>query len=363
MGSTLSFITNFFTGLGLDQTISEGIAASIIFVSIMVGTWIGHKIFERYFMRWAKKTETTFDEEILGSIKTPILVLAVIFGANYALGALSVYAPYQDPTSGILLIIGIFVVAFIITKVTKLVVNWYGEQRAKRNQAVSNHILFVLNKIVQGLVYVAAFIAILFAFNVNLSGVVVGLGVGGIAIALAVQTVLSDILSAFSIYFDRPFEIGDFIVVGDNAGTVTKIGMKSTRVQLLQGEELIISNRELTNTQVRNFKKLKKRRVVKSIGVSYETPVEKLKKIPQMISDIICKIHLADFDRAHFREFGDFSLLFEVVYYVKTGDYVKYMDIQQQINLGIKEAFEKEDIEIAFPTQTIFVRGNPAPAS
>ena len=164
--------------------------------------------------------------------------------------------------------------------------------------------------------------------------------------------------SAFSIYFDRPFEIGDFIIVGEYAGTVKKIGMKSTRVQLLQGEELVLSNSELTKTNIRNFKKMKKRRINFSFGVTYDTPLKKLKKIPDIIKDIINpeKIDFVDrLDRVHFKEFGDFSLKFDIVYYVKSDDYAKYMDTQQEINYAIKEVFEKEGIEMAFPTQTIFL--------
>jgi small-conductance mechanosensitive channel len=182
----------------------------------------------------------------------------------------------------------------------------------------------------------------------------VGLGVGGIAIALALQSILSDALSAFSIYFERPFEIGDFIVVGDYAGTVNKIGIKSTRLKLLQGEELIISNKELTTKSVRNFKKLKKRRITFTVQVACDTPIEKLKKIPEIIAEVIKQIKMTELGTVHFRQFGAFSFDFDVVYYVKTGDYTKYLDIQQQINYGILEEFEKEKIEMPYPTQKIF---------
>jgi small-conductance mechanosensitive channel len=192
-------------------------------------------------------------------------------------------------------------------------------------------------------------------FNVDLSGIVVGLGVGGIAIALALQNILGDAFSAFLIYFDKPFEIGDFIVVGEYSGTVKKIGIRSTRVQLLQGEELVISNKELTTSSIRNFKKLKKRRVVFKFGVAPNTPVEKLRKIPQIVKEIVNGVKLAEFDRAHFSEFGDFTLNFEVVYYIKTPDYAKYMDVKQGINFGLIEAFGKENIVMPYPTQTILL--------
>jgi small-conductance mechanosensitive channel len=194
--------------------------------------------------------------------------------------------------------------------------------------------------------------------GIDLTGLAIGGAATAIVIGFALQHVLSDFFSAFSIYFDKPFEIGDFIIVGDYSGTVTKIGMKSTRVQLLQGEELVLANSELTKTSIRNFKKMKRRRINFSFGVTYDTPLKKLKMIPEIIKKIINpeKLeHVHRLDRIHFTEFGDFSLNFEVVYYMKSQDYVKYRDTQQEINFRIKEAFEKEGIEMAFPTQTIFL--------
>jgi len=340
--------------VGLSQIVSEIIAFAMIFSLAIIIAWIGHSLFKRYLCRWATKTQTNLDDEILRNVRTPIFLLAILFGLYYGLaGIASLQAHAQD--FALAFTIGqILVVTFVITRITNVLISWYAEESVKRKIKVSNHILFILKKVLQVIVYVFAFLIILGIFDVDLSGVVVGLGVGGIAIALALQNILSDALSAFSIYFDRPFELGDFIVVGDYAGTVTKIGMKSTRVQLLQGEELVISNKELTTTSVRNFKKLQKRRIAFAVKVTYETPVEKLKKIPQIIAKILKETEMADLDRVHFRQFGDFSLDFEVVYYTKTGDYTKYMDIQQHINYGIFEEFEKEKIEMAYPTQKIF---------
>jgi small-conductance mechanosensitive channel len=139
-------------------------------------------------------------------------------------------------------------------------------------------------------------------------------------------------------------------------GIVKKIGVKTTRIQTLQGEELVVSNNELTSTKIQNFGLMERRRIVFSVGVTYDTPYEKLKKIPDMIKEIIGKQKMAEVDRVHFKAFGDSSLNYEIVYYVKVGDYNTYMDTQQAINLAIVEAFEKEKIEIAYPTQTVYVR-------
>jgi small-conductance mechanosensitive channel len=339
--------------IGLSQIVSEIIAFSIIFSLAILIAWIGHTIFKRYLCRWATKTQTTVDDEILRNVRAPIFLLGILFGVYYGLVGIASLQAYAQDFATAFTVGEILVVAFVITRIINVLMSWYAEQRVKREKNVNNHLLFILKKVFQVVVYVFALVIILGVFGQDLSGVVVGFGVGGIAIALAVQNILSDALTAFSIYFDRPFEIGDFVVVGDYGGTVTKIGIISTRIQLLQGEELVISNKNLIATSVRNFKKLKKRRIVLTLKVIAETPVEKLKKIPDIIANILKDVKLADLDRVHLKQLGDFSIDFEVVYYIKTGDYNKYMDIQQQINYGILEEFAKEQIELAYPTQKI----------
>jgi small-conductance mechanosensitive channel len=339
--------------IGLDQLISEIVAFVMIFASAIIIAWIGHTLFKRYLCRWAAGTQTNLDDAILRNVRAPIFLLAILFGLYYGVSGFTTLQAYATEFALVFTVGEILVITFIITRIANVLISWYAQESIKRGKNVSNHILFILKKVLQLVVYSFAFLIILGVFNVDLSGVVVGLGVGGIAIALALQNILSDALSAFSIYFDRPFEIGDFIVIGDYAGTVNKIGIKSTRIQLLQGEELVISNKELTSTSVRNFKKLQRRRIVFSVKVTCDTSIEKLKKIPNIIANILKETELTELDRVHFKQFGDFSLDFEVVYFLSTGDYNKYMDIQQKINYGILEAFEKEAIEMAYPTQKI----------
>ena len=355
--ASLSKWINEAIGFSEDSIYGEAIISVGILIGFLILGWIIYHIFERYFTRWAKKTKTKLDDAILKNIKKPIYFLVVVFGTYYALYNFTiVQTTYSTELTFLFAIVEILLVTFIITRIVNVLFAWYAERQSKAK--MSEHILFVLKKIVNAMIFIFAFLIILWVLRIDLSGVVVGLGVGGIAIAFALQNVLSDVFSAFSIYFDKPFEIGDFIVVGDYSGTVKKIGMKSTRVQLLQGEELILSNRELTTASVRNYKKMRKRRVSFSFGVTYDTPLKKLKKIPQIIESVInpeTMEYVDRLDRVHFSEFGDFSLNFDIVYFLNTKDYMKYMDTQQAINFAIKEAFEKEGIEMAFPTQTIFL--------
>ena len=352
-------INKFLEQMGISNPLVGQIVLSAIyfFLAIIIGM-IVYRIFERYLTNWAKKTKTTLDDEILANIKLPIYLAVIVIGLYYSLTPLSILDPFLFQIKLIFSIIEILLVSFAVTRVINVLIAWYGERSRERKKDVSDHILFLFKRMLHITVYIFAFLFILWAFGINLSGALVGLGVGGIAIAFALQNVLSDLFSAFTIYFDRPFEIGDFVIIGSDMGTIKKIGMITTRIQTLQGEELVVSNQELVTTRIRNFKQMRNRRIVFGFGVIYGTPSSKLKKIPDIIKKIIDDIKIADVDRVHFKEFGNFSLNFEVVYYIRSKDYNKYMDTQQEINLKIKEAFEKEGIEMAFPTQTIFVKEN-----
>jgi small-conductance mechanosensitive channel len=197
----------------------------------------------------------------------------------------------------------------------------------------------------------------------DITTLVAGLGIGGIAIALAAQTILGDLFSYLVIFFDKPFEIGDFIIVDDKLGTVEYIGIKTTHVRTLGGEQLIFSNTDLTNSRVHNYKRMQERRVVFQFGVTYDTPPAKLATLGESIKKIITTVERTRFDRAHFQGFGDWRLNFEVVYYVLSPDYNVYMDIQQQINLALVGLLARQEVAFALPTRVIHADGTRAGAS
>lgn len=209
--------------------------------------------------------------------------------------------------------------------------------------------------VVKIVVYGVGLFFLLDNLGFKISTLLAGLGIGGVAVALAGQTVLKDLFSYFSILFDKPFKLGDFIVVGDFMGTVEHIGIKTTRIRSLGGEQLIFSNTDLTDSRVRNYKEMRERRVIFKIGVIYQTDENLLKEIPGIVKKIIVDEAEARFDRTHFCSYGDYSLNFEIVYYVLSRDYNKYMDVHQRINFQIFEKFKKKGIEFAYPTQTLFV--------
>lgn len=211
-------------------------------------------------------------------------------------------------------------------------------------------------------VWLFAFLLLLANLGVDITALIAGLGVGGIAIALAVQNVLGDLLASLSIALDKPFKVGDFLNLGQELGTVEYIGIKSTRLRSLSGEQIVISNADLLGSRVRNFGRMYERRVAFPIGIVYETPRAKIAAVPGILRAAIEAQEGTRFDRAHFMSYGDFSLNFEAVYYVLDPAYNRYADIQQAINLRIHEEFEQAGIEFAYPTTVQYNRPLPVRA-
>ena len=326
-----------------------------ICVGVFLLSAVAIKIFERVILRrlkkWAKETVTTLDDFIV-SIFERVITPFLYFGALY----LSVQIlTLGASVAKVINVIGIAVLTIFTVRIASLLIT-YGFQtysRKTRKGSDVDHSLKGILKVIKFILWSGAAIFFLDNLGFKISAVIAGLGIGGVAIALAAQAVLKDLFSYFSILFDRPFEIGDFIIVGDLLGTIEHIGIKTTRVRSLGGEQLVFSNSDLTDSRVRNYKRMQKRRVVFKLGVVYGTSLKTLKEIPPIIEKAIKSIKDTVFDRAHFSSYGDFNLVFEVVYYVLSSDYNKYMDTQQEINFLIKEEFEKRKIEFAFPTQTI----------
>ncbi len=214
----------------------------------------------------------------------------------------------------------------------------------------------ILSIAAQVAVWSLALLVALQNLGFEITALVAGLGIGGIAIAFALQNILGDIFCSVAIILDKPFAVGDFIIVGEQMGTVENIGIKTTRVRSIWGEQIVFSNADLTSSRIRNYKRMKERRITFALGVVYETPAEKLERIPGIIREAIASIPLTRFDRAHFKQYGDFALNFEIVYYVLNPEFNVYMDIQQKINLAIFRRFKEENIQFAYPTQEIIVR-------
>lgn len=331
--------------------------AVVIFIVSFITLKIFKGIIVNHLKKLSEKTKTTADDvavKIFQRIGMPFYVTISLY---FAIQPLELPEYIVKTIYYALIFIGTYeAVKAIQTLIDYIIGRTLQKEGVKEKESVGA--IKTFGQVLKILVWIGAGILALSNLGFDVTSLIAGLGISGIAIALALQNILGDLFSSLSIFIDKPFKVGDFIIAGNEMGTVQKIGIKSTRIIALRGEEIVISNQDLTNARIMNFKKMEKRRIDFGIGVEYGTNVEKLKKIPQIIEEIIASIELTEFDRAHFKNFGDFSLNFEIVYYVLTNDYNKYMDIQQEINLGIAEAFKREKIEIAFPTQTVYTRTN-----
>mgnify|MGYP001950880394 CR=1 FL=1 len=330
----------------------------LIFGSILiVGTVVArvvNKVLLKHLYGWAESTPSTIDDFLVQTFEEkimPFLYYGLLFLAMQFLHV----APVM--TKGLHLL-GIFLLTFygvrFLLDVLKMFLENYWLKRAKN--AGKKHILDGFFAFVKIMIWGFAFLLLLDNLGVKISTLVTGLGIGGVAVALAAQTILGDLFNYFTIYFDRPFEIGDYIIVGEFMGTVEHIGLKTTRLRSLGGEQLILANTDLTNSRVRNYKRMERRRASFRIQVSYSTTLEKLRLIPELLTEIVKSIPGVTFDRAHFATIGEYSFIFEVVYFVLSSDYLRYMDVQQEINLKIKEKFAELNIEFAYPTQSLQVR-------
>ncbi|MEP7253774.1 MAG: mechanosensitive ion channel family protein [Ginsengibacter sp.] len=327
------------------------IAAGVVIVGFSLVKILRLPVLKR-FKKWSEKTSNSFDDFIVLAIEKtviPFLYFVAIYGALQ-------YLTFSTRVNHIIQVAMMFIVTFYILRLLSTAVQYsiytfLGKQEdseIKQKQARGLILIF------KAIIWIVGLVFLMNNLGYNVTTIITGLGIGGIAVALAAQTILGDLFSYFVIFFDRPFEIGDFLKVDDKVGSVEYIGIKTTRIRAISGEQLIFSNKDLTDSRVHNFKRMERRRVVFSIGVTYQTTAEQLRKIPEIIKGIIENIEGATFDRSHFSEFGDFSLNFESVYYIAGPDYTEYMNRQQKIYLELFQAFEQEGIEFAYPTQTLF---------
>jgi small-conductance mechanosensitive channel len=336
------------------NTIAQYLTAAGLFLAAFVAVRLAKSFLTARVADFARRTQTDVDDlfvRLLGRIGWAITALAAL---DVAMRSLVVPPAAVHAFDVLLLVVVSFRAIQMLQDVALFgIERWItrgrpddpGARAASRNiSAIARLMLW--------------FVGVIFVLNnvgFNVSSVVAGLGIGGVAVALAAQAVLKDTFSAFAIWMDKPFEVGDFIIVGEMLGTVEYVGFKTTRLRSLGGEQLVFSNADLTDSRVRNYKRMAERRVVFSFGVVYQTPLESLREIPGIVRATIESQERTRFDRAHFQGFGDSSLNFEVVFYVLSPDYNAYMDVQQAINLRLVEELGKRGIEFAYPTRQLYV--------
>lgn len=332
------------------------IAVAAFLVTVLLLRIIQH-LAGRRLTALATRTDTQWDDifvELIPRTKLLFLVVVSIFVA-------SIFLDLPDRIESAvsnLLVIALLIQSGIwgVTLITSVLESY--RQLALKNNRAKVTTINLIGLIIRIVLWSIVALLVLDNLGVNVTALVAGLGIGGVAVALALQNILGDLFASLSITFDKPFIIGDFLIIGEHMGSVEHVGLKTTRVRSLSGEQLVFSNSDLLNSRIRNYGRMYERRVVFSIGVTYQTPREKLMRIPGIIREAVEAQDETRFDRSHFMKYGDYALMFETVYYVLSPDYNIYMDIQQSIYFAIHKGFEQEGIEFAYPTQKLFLHNN-----
>lgn len=327
--------------------------AAVVFILTLAALLGARTVLTRQLRRLAEKSHFNvlgYVAQVIGATRLPFMCgVALLAGVSQ----LTLTDRHNKWLNYAWIIILVSQIAMWANRIVTVAVARAFERQRTSNPASATH-LMLASLVARIMLWSVAVLVVLDNLGFNITTLMASLGIGGIAVALAVQNILGDIFSSVSIALDKPFVIGDFIVVDSYMGTVEYVGMKTTRLRSLGGEQIIFSNNELLKKQIRNYKRMQERRVLFEFGVTYETPVEQVRALPGLLREIVSASDLQTrFDRAHFKGYGDSALLFEVVYFVLDPDFNKYMDIQQAINLAMLERFEARGISFAYPVRML----------
>jgi small-conductance mechanosensitive channel len=319
----------------------------LVAAGLTVGGLLIIRLFRRRILTRVRtlvaKSESKIDDLIVdgvGRFVLPVLSFLVIYWCINSLALSGKTERVVQVASGT--VIAYFLIRFVSSTIRLLLTNYI---RRQQNGEIKIKQITGLMIIVNIFIWVMGALLLFDNLGYDVTTVLAGVGIGGVAIALAAQNIVGDLFNYFVIFFDKPFEVGDAINIDGKIGTIEYIGLKTTRLRSLTGEQIVIANSDLTQSRLHNYKRQDNRRIQFDVNVVYDTPTDKLRKIPGMIRSIIETSQNTKFDRAHFARFTEYGLDFEVVYFITIADYNPYMDIQQEINLQIIEVFKKEDIQ------------------
>ncbi|MDD4614588.1 MAG: mechanosensitive ion channel family protein [Caldisericia bacterium] len=328
------------------------------FLTLVIGLLITRIVIRRILICWftkkVKSTAAQWDDVVCDMIKKTIVPLCELFVVYVSLQCIEFTPTFSIWVNRLFFL---FAVVIITKSTSSFIKNWIYHLLKKQYSTSSSHENFKgLIQIITVFVWIISSLIVLDYFGVDVTALIASVGILGLAGAMAARGIVEDIICYFTIILDKPFEVGDFISFSNQSGTLKSIGLASSRIQSLSGEEIVLSNSQLINNLIQNFKKMEERRTSFSIGILYETSSALVKEVPTIIQSIIEEKTNVRFGRCHFKNFGDFSLNFETVYYVLNNDYDEYMSIQQSINISIFESFEEKGIGFAYPTQLVYTK-------
>jgi small-conductance mechanosensitive channel len=339
----------------LEENTQIWLKAFLVFGAIFLCLFLFRSLLLGRIHKLCLKTKTQADEILVNAIMEISPLLYLMIGIWGAIQFLELPDLLVKIINWITLALLVYYVTKAVQRLSEYLIKNHIFKERKGESESGSIVKGFITQLTKVVIWGIAILILLQNLGIQVSVLLGGMGLAGLAVGFALQSILEDIFAFFSIYFDKPFEIGDFIIFGEERGTIEKIGIKSTRIRSLQGQELVISNRELTSKQIHNYRKMQERRIVFNFGITYETDYEKLKKVNKIVKQIFNNINTARLDRVHFHEFGDFSLNYEIVYYVLTQDYYSYMNTQEAINLALFKEFEKEKIDFAYPTKRVLL--------
>ncbi|MBA3056476.1 MAG: mechanosensitive ion channel family protein [Gammaproteobacteria bacterium] len=338
-----------------DNTPQDWVYALLAAAAFIVLLHFLRKLVLLHLQRIARSTDTVIDDFLVEVLSATRILLAGAAGLYLGTHFLSLPASLEKFVDRAFIAVIILQAGFWFSRGLSFWLKHRFSQGDKEDEGARAMTLSLLSFLGRVVVWVLVLLLILDNLGLNVTALVASLGIGGIAVALAAQNILGDLFASLSIAIDKPFVIGDFIIVDDMMGSVEHVGLKTTRLRSLGGEQIIFSNNDLLKCRIRNYKRMQERRALFAIGVTYDTPADKLEQIPALIQQAVEAQSDARFDRAHFKGFGAFSLDFEAVYYVLKPDYNTFMSVQQAINLQLVRRFADQGIEFAFPTQTLYL--------
>jgi len=335
----------------LKNPVSEWLIALAVVVAVAAGLDALKSILGRRLATLAARTDNRWDDILVAALRATRLLVLVVIGVYAGASLLVVSSKAQVFLDRLTITALLFQVALWGDHALR---TWLAATRAQRNEdpdriTSSAAITFL----VRVALWAVVALMVLDNLGVNITTLVASLGIGGIAIALAVQSILGDLFASLSIVLDKPFVVGDFIIVDKMLGTVEKIGLKTTRVRSLSGEQIVFSNNDLLKSRIQNLRRMESRRIVFQFGVAHTTPAAVLRGLPAMVQEIVAAQPQVRFDRAHLNGIAAPVFNYEVVYYVDNTDYTVYMNVQQEIYLSIIAGLEARGVSLALPVQTV----------
>jgi small-conductance mechanosensitive channel len=335
------------------------LASAIVCLFYFFSTFVKN-FAEKKLHDFSKKTDTNIDDYLYEILSSVSRIFIFTFSLYLGVTLVGVGKNVHEAISNLFLLIFFWQVAKWAILISKILFTRYKEHKTDQADMHAVSAINGLTALTRFIIWTIFLMLALDNLGVDITALVAGLGIGGLAIALAAQSILGDLFASLTIMIDKPIAIGDYVVVDNFMGNVKAIGIKSTKLESITGEEIIISNSDLLNSRLRNYhqSRMKQRRSSIKIGIVYETDFNKLKKVQDILKEIVKSNPQTEYIRAVFVNFGDFSLDFELTYNVLSPDYETLTEINHEIRLKIFETFEKEKLQFAYPTRTLHITKN-----